>query len=91
MIRYFNIFLVREQLIMNHYTADTVAYQPVPCAAHAVSENCTFCLFSENQRTIMFYWMASSQQRNATREAFQLMAISLDAYDSSTSRYDSSG
>lgn len=34
---------------------------------------------------------ASSQHRKATSEAFQLMAISLEAYDSVTSRYDSSG
>ena len=34
---------------------------------------------------------ASSQQRKATSEAFQLMAISLEAYDSIASTYDSSG
>ena len=34
---------------------------------------------------------ASIQQTNATSEAFQLMAISLDAYEPSTSIYDSSG
>ena len=35
--------------------------------------------------------VASSQPNKATNDAFQLMAISLDAYDSATSAYDSSG
>ena len=35
--------------------------------------------------------MASIQHTKAARQAFQLMAISLEAYEAVSSRYDSSG